>query len=116
MSSGVDKIRSAKISQYTKILLFKTYCRSKINHCIPLLTATGCIKESWEGIRKVIFQVVLEYNTLPIELRNIYGIGFYTVMVKPILKLNTHEYYEKEKNSGKKDECKRLYKKHLRHL
>ena len=60
------------------------------------------MREAWEEIRKVVFNIVLKKNTMPIELRNIYGIGYFNIMVKPILNLYNHEYYQKDENEGEK--------------
>lgn len=95
----IDKLKNNNLSQTSKIMLFKTYCKSKINHLLPLIIISKNIREAWESIRKVIFNVILERNTLPIELRNSLGLGFYNIMVKPILSIMENVYYSKFENN-----------------
>ena len=70
-----------------KIKLFTTYIKSKFTHLIPMISLTGNLEQTWKNIRKSIFNDLLERKTLPRETGSILGISFYSIIIKPILKL-----------------------------
>ena len=61
--------------------------KSKINHLIPLIAITGGIKDLWKSIRKIIFTNLLEYSTMPRESASSFRLGFYDIIIRPVLKL-----------------------------
>ena len=76
-----------ELTKIAKIRIFLIYMKSKINHLIPLIAITGGIKELWKTIRKIIFNTLLEHSTLPRESASAFGLGYYEIIVRPILKL-----------------------------
>ena len=61
--------------------------KSKVNHLIPLIAITGGVKELWKTIREIIFRDLLEYTTLPRESASSFNLGYYEIIIKPIIKL-----------------------------
>ena len=96
-TSDINKIQFGRlmniISKYgeltkiAKIRIFLIYMKSKINHLIPLIAITGGIEDLWKTIRKIVFNTLLEHSTLPRESASAFGLGYYEIMVRPILKL-----------------------------
>ena len=69
---------------------------------------SGQLGATWNNIRKTIFRDVIEFSTFPKETSVILGLCFYSIIIKPLLKL-----YQKEKKisipehlSFFKDACK----------
>ena len=75
------------ISQKAKIKLFSTYIKAKFIHLLPMIALTGDLENTWKNIRVAISKDLLESNTLPRETGSILGISFYSIIIKPILKL-----------------------------
>ena len=71
----------------TKIRIFKTYLISKVNHLLPLISLTGNIEISWKCIRKIIFRNILNSSTLPLETAMSMGIGYYNIIIRPLVRL-----------------------------
>ena len=76
-----------ELTKIAKIRIFLIYMKSKINHLIPLIAITGGIEDLWKAIRKIVFNTLLEHSTLPRESASAFGLGYYEIMVRPILKL-----------------------------
>ena len=70
-----------------KIRIFKTYLISKVNHLLPLISLTGNIEISWKCIRKIIFRNILNCSTLPLETAMSMGIGYYNIIIRPLVRL-----------------------------
>ena len=87
-------------SKNTKIRIFKTYLISKINHLLPLIALSNNLDSSWKCIRKIIFRNILNRQTLPLETALALGLGYYNIMIRPLIKLV--ERYRKLRNN--KDE------------
>jgi hypothetical protein len=91
------------LTRLCRIRLFSVYCKAKITHLIPLLTfgPTKQIQESWKTIRRVIFRSVLRCDTTPKEVMGMYKMGFYELMVRPLIKILDSQKYQQgspEKN------------------
>ena len=71
----------------TKIRIFKIYLISKVNHLLPLISLTGNIEISWKCIRKIIFRNILNSSTLPLETAMSMGLGYYNIIIRPLVKL-----------------------------
>ena len=71
----------------TKIRIFKTYLISKVNHLLPLIALTGNLDISWKTIRKIIFRYILNGQTTPLETAIASGIGYYNIIIRPLIKL-----------------------------
>lgn len=74
------------LTRKAKVRIFQTYMRTKFNHLIPILVTSDATHETWTFIRKVIFHQILEGATLPRESRALMKIGFYNILIKPMLK------------------------------
>ena len=64
----------------SKIRIFKAYLISKISHLLPIIALTGNLETNWKCIRKIIFNNILNRNTLPLETAMTMGIGYYNIM------------------------------------
>ena len=71
----------------TKIRIFKTYLISKVNHLLPLISLSGNLEISWKTIRKIIFRNILNKQTTPLETMIALGIGYYNIIIRPLIKL-----------------------------
>ena len=60
---------------------------SKVNHLLPLISLNGHLQESWKCIRKIIFRDILRTQTSPLESMVTLGLGYYNIIIKPILKI-----------------------------
>ena len=83
--------KKGTLIRIAKIRLFHIYMKSKINHLIPLIAITGGIKQLWKTIREIIFKYLLEYSTMPRESSSAFNLGYYEVILRPVIKF-------KEKN------------------
>ena len=79
------------ISRRAKVKLFNTYIKSKFSHLLPLITITGQLEKTWNNIRKTIFRDVIEFSTFPKESSIILGLSFYSIIIKPLLKIHQKE-------------------------
>ena len=79
--------KTGNLTRIAKIRLFHLFMKSKINHLIPLIEITGGIKDQWKSIRKIIFTNLWEYSTTPRESASSFRLGFYDIIIRPILKL-----------------------------
>ena len=75
------------ISRRAKVKLFNTYIKSKFAHLLPLITMSGELETTWNNIRKTIFRDVIDFSTLPKESGVILGLSFYSIIIKPLLKI-----------------------------
>ena len=75
------------LTRTAKIKIFKIYMKSKINHLIPLISITGGLKELWKSLRHIIFKYLIEFSTLPRESASAFGLGYYEVILRPVMKL-----------------------------
>ena len=76
----------------SKIKLFNVYIKSKFAHLIPMIALTGNLELTWKNIRSTIFRELLERKTIPRETCTILGLSFYSIIIKPILKLLNKEH------------------------
>ena len=53
---------------------------------------SGKLGKTWTNIRKAIFRDVIDFSTFPKESGVLIGHSFYSIIIKPLLKI-----YEKEK-------------------
>ena len=100
------------LTRIAKIRLFHTYMKSKINHLIPLIAITGGIKELWKTIRNIIFTNLLEYSTMPRETASSFRLGYYDIIIRPVLKLikrNKEYTNNQEEDEMLKDAAKKLF-------
>ena len=74
------------LSRRTRIRIFKIYIRSAIGHLIPLISLSGKASQSWTAVRSIIFRNVLKGSTLPRESASLFKIGFFDIMIKPLLR------------------------------
>ena len=54
-----------------------------------MIALTGNLEQTWKNIRKSIFNDLLERKTLSRETGSILGISYFSIIIKPILKLLT---------------------------
>lgn len=76
---------TSSLSRKARIKLFKIYSRSRIGHLIPLLALTKNVLKSWKEIRSVIFRSVLKRSTMPRETASVLKIGFFDILIQPVL-------------------------------
>ena len=76
----------------SKIKLFNVYIKSKFAHLIPMIALTGNLELTWKNIRSTIFRDLLERKTIPRETCTLLGLSFYSIIIKPILKLLNKEH------------------------
>ena len=79
------------ITMRAKIKLFNIYIKSKFTHLIPMIALTGNLEQTWKNIRSSVSKDLLERKTLPRETRTLLGLSFYSIIIKPILKLLNKE-------------------------
>ena len=87
---------SNQITQRAKIKLFSTYIKAKFAHLIPMIALTGNLEITWKNIRSTIFNDILDRKTLPRETGTLLGISFYSIIIKPILKILDKEHIKKD--------------------
>ena len=75
------------ITLKSRIKLFQIYIRSKYNHLLPIIALRGDINKTWSEIRKSIFNDLLRRSTQPKESSTLLGCSYYSIIIKPILKL-----------------------------
>ena len=86
------------ISMRSKIKLFNIYIKSKFAHLIPMIALTGNLELTWKNIRSTIFRDLLERKTIPRETCTILGLSFYSIIIKPILKLLNKEHIKADED------------------
>ena len=64
---------------------------SKINHLLPLISLNCYLESSWKCIRRIIFRDILKNQTTPLESAVPFGLGFYNLIVRPIIKMIDRE-------------------------
>ena len=108
--------KEGQLTRIAKLKIFQIFMKSRINHLIPLIAITGGIKELWKKIRSIIFKYLLEHSTLPRESASSFGLGFYEIIVRPILKFitrNANYTKNKEEEEMLKEALKEIYKQWL---
>ena len=65
---------------------------SKINHLLPLISLNGYLEQSWKCIRKIIFRDILKAQTTPLESAITLGLGYYNIIIRPMMKIIDREY------------------------
>ena len=65
--------------------------KAKINHIIPLISINGNLETIWKEIRKTILNNVLFKDILPKESGTILGISYFSIIVRPLLKIITKQ-------------------------
>ena len=78
---------NSQLTRRARIILFQSHMRSRINHLIPLTTISETLVESWKNIRSVIFNQIFMKSTLPKESASLFRMGFYDIMIRPLLKV-----------------------------
>ena len=86
------------ISMRSKIKLFNVYIKSKFAHLIPMIALTGNLELTWKNIRSTIFRDLLERKTIPRETCTLLGLSFYSIIIKPILKLLNKEHIKADED------------------
>ena len=74
------------LTRLTRIRIFKAYMISKVNHLLPLISLNGHLGVSWKCIRRIIFRNILKTQTSPLEGVVSLGLGFFNIIIKPILR------------------------------
>ena len=99
------------ISRRAKISLFKTYISSKFTHLLPMISISGNLETTWKNIRKSIFTKVIDFSTMPREAATLIGISYYSMIIKPLLKIYKHyeKYRNKEMTDFLKKSCKKAF-------
>lgn len=82
-----------KISRNSRIRIFKTYLQTKANHLVVHIVLSGGANKLWTVIRNVIFRSILNCDTTPREASNRLGIGFYDLIIKPVIKTINSNYF-----------------------
>ena len=85
--SNIIKTSTPFITRRAKLKLFSTYIKSKFQHLLPLISLQGNLDKTWSNIRKSIFKEVIDFSTMPRESGSLIGISFYSIIIKPLLKL-----------------------------
>ena len=91
-----DLLRSfGDVSKLTRIRLFNVYSKSMISHhlVVVCLGEPEHIRDTWKLIRKVIFRTVLQKDTSPKECMAFYKLGFYEVLIRPLIKFSTLPFF-----------------------
>ena len=94
-------IAASNLTKKDRIKVFKKYMKAKINHLLPLISLNGNLENIWKEIRRTIFYNVLFKDTMPKESGTLMGISYYSIIIKPLLKLLTDQY-----NNNSNDEYK----------
>ena len=89
---------SNQITQRAKIKLFSTYIKAKFAHLIPMIALIGNLENTWKNIRSTIFNDILDRKTLPRETGTLLGISFYSIIIKPILKILDKDHIKNDKD------------------
>ena len=82
----------------SRIKLFKIYIRAEYNHLLPLTAVSGNIEKTWTEIRKTIFNELLKRSTQPRESATLLGCSFYSIIIKPLLKIMTQATENNDKD------------------
>ena len=75
------------LTRLSRIHIFKTYMITKVNHLLPLISLNGHLSDSWKCIRRIIFRNILKTQTSPLETAVTLGLGYYNLIIRPLLKL-----------------------------
>ena len=87
------------LTRLTRIRLFKTYIIMKVNHFLPIITLNGHLSESWKCIRRTIFRDILKTQTSPLETAVTLGLGYYNIVIRPMIKAIEREFNFFKENS-----------------
>ena len=94
-----------------KVKLFKTYIKSKFSHLLPMISITGNLEATWKNIRKAIFTKVIDFSTMPREAASLIGLSYYSIIIKPLLKI--HKKYQETNNKDMEqfmeEACKKAF-------
>lgn len=90
--SNIIKTSTPYITRRAKLKLFSTYIKSKFQHLLPLISLQGNLDKTWSNIRKSLFKEIIDFSTMPRESGSLIGISFYSIIIKPLLKLYKKEY------------------------
>ena len=75
------------LTRFSRIRIFKCYMISKISHLLPLISLNGHLPDCWKCIRRIIFRNILRAQTSPLETAVSLGIGYYNLIIRPLIKL-----------------------------
>ena len=75
------------LTRFSRIRIFKCYMFSKISHLLPLISLKGHLSDCWKCIRRIIFRNILKAQTSPLETAVTLGIGYYNLIIRPLIKL-----------------------------
>lgn len=94
--SKLFMLMNKEMTKCARIRMFTIYIRNKISHLLPLL----CIDKeqiilTWKFIRRIIFKKILICDTTPKESLGLLKLGYYEIIIRPLLKLLNGEYYSK---------------------
>ena len=65
---------------------------SKINHLLPVIALNGHLSLSWKCIRRIFFRNILKTQTSPLEGVVSLGLGYFNIIIKPMLRMMEREY------------------------
>ena len=110
--SNIIKNAINHTTQLAKIKLFSNYIKAKFTHLIPMIELTGYLEKTWKNIWSTFFNDIFVRKTLPRESRTLLGISFYSIIIKPILKILDKDHIKKdtEKNNFFKEALKSIVK------
>ena len=103
---------TTQLTLRARIKIYITYIKSKFQHLIPLIAYSGKLENTWINIRKNIFSDILKLNTLPKEAGTLLNLSFYSIIIKPLLKISEKiiNYNGNIKNSIHEDFIKKTIK------
>ena len=61
-----------------------------------MISITGNLEATWKNIRKAIFTKVIDFSTMPREAASLIGLSYYSIIIKPLLKI--HKKYQETNN------------------
>ena len=85
---------------------FIIFLKSKINHLLPLLIINNKTEEIYKELKRVIFRLLLKYDTTPIEARELVKFSFFSIIIKPLMKILERDI---NINSGNEDRKNYIY-------
>ncbi|MBI2271685.1 MAG: hypothetical protein HYU69_15185 [Bacteroidetes bacterium] len=86
--------KNRDLARLARIRIFSIYCKSKISHMLPIIALAGNIKDAWKTIRKIIFSRILQRDTTPRECMAFFKLGYYEIMIRPLIKIYNGDYYK----------------------
>ena len=78
---------ASSLTRRARTLIFQTYIRSKVAHLLPQISLAGTLPQTWKCLRNIIFRYILSAATLPRESAALFGLSYYDIIIKPLLRL-----------------------------